>query len=121
MFHNLMFLLLFIPIQGQGDVQGKGMPFRSGIVFVHRKGVVMYYTPGHFLKKVPLDVKYITTLIRWFNLLKTILWLNLLKTILWLNLLKTILWLNLLKTILWIKLMETILVLYCAFIWGIIA
>ena len=39
MFHNLMFLLLFIPIQGQGDVQGKGMTFRSGIVFVHRKGM----------------------------------------------------------------------------------
>ena len=39
MFHNLVFLLLFIPIQGQGDVQRKGMTFRSGIVFVHRKGM----------------------------------------------------------------------------------
>ena len=30
--------------------------------------------PGHFFKKVPLDAKYISTLIRWLNLLKTILW-----------------------------------------------
>ena len=34
-----MYLLLFISIQGQGDVQGKGMTFESGIVFVHRKGM----------------------------------------------------------------------------------
>ena len=39
MFHDLMFLLLFIPIQGQGDVQRKGMTFRLGIVFVHTKSM----------------------------------------------------------------------------------
>ena len=39
MFHNLMYLLLFISIQCQGDVQGKGIIFESGIVFVHRKGM----------------------------------------------------------------------------------
>ena len=39
MFHSLMFLVLFIPIQGQGNVQGKGITFRSSNVFVSRKGM----------------------------------------------------------------------------------
>ena len=41
MFHNLMYRLLFISVQYQGDVQGKGMTFESGIVFVHRKGMAL--------------------------------------------------------------------------------
>ena len=50
MFHNLMYLVLFISVQYQGDVQGKGMTFESGIVFVHRKGMAFKVRHGLCIK-----------------------------------------------------------------------
>ena len=52
MFDNFMYLLATLHISKyQGGVQGKGMAFRSGIVFVHRKGMVFKVRHGHYTDK----------------------------------------------------------------------